>query len=1015
MATYTITTPVNYDTLTGAATSNDTININGGKLTIDTDTRWCNNHWTYGCLGAVTISATLGGELVIDGTNVRIIPFDSGSGNVPAVGTSIVQGSVSAQLLGVWSALNAAPTAAGSAMPASGYIKVKNKSGGNFSAGALTNIGATATAADSVGWIEVIGYYSQKLVIPRLGKITVRGEWFEAGTTNGSANQTVQLPASLANHYYPGVWIETGVGTGQYEFYPAAGSITSAVANDVRGKMVWISSQGLLRIGNNGSINAGYVPPSGCKIRIPNVCLLTATTNGANYYAVAYTSKFAFDVATGGTCDIDKANILWYAKFWYGYSLSITNTAIIDMLDAFYIALPVTMSNIGNGFGLVQDSTTHGLNLKGCSVILTDGVFCRNSNTGGYCAIFDSNFDCVFNNLKLLQMVNKTSTAYVNTAYSNRNLTFNTLKIIGGTFQTEGLDYVLNNVSYSDVVSGTTVGAQSPIFNVKTNSDGFTLNGLDFFGLTEVNPYGMIVTLNSGVFNIRIQNIGTKDNYLNLGTTYPCGQIINTNGGNYAIIGAIVKRIYVTNLRLYFWSTQIMNDDILVENVYCDKTLTVGGKNVLVKGYGGTNTTTGQSSAYGHHYEDMFVDATNGRMVIACNEKTEKSPSVDAYVLTAGTGCGFTSTGNLVMPNLTDEIIWTWSARVIGHTGFGISAPTITGTNPNNFDLFYDLEQDGNFSGTYRNLSYKRAGGGGSSGAYVITMTSTAGVNPGDYVFGTNVGSGAKVLTVDSGTNITVNVANIGTVSGVLTFNHAPSETINDAASGFKLRVKAKVNTASSTNTLTFIRIDTITNATARLYQYPLNQVTAYLNLTGLIAGSEVDVYRVSDGVLIDSQITGSTTYTYEYLWNEEDIPVVIMVSKVGQDLIRYEGQSLTEKGLTIPVFQQASTNMKALQLIGGLPKTIELSTVLNYYDETTLVTTEIGVAGTGYNAAHTVFTLPNGETYDGTIDQLEVEVNGVGQIDGINYDYEDSVAASYITFLDAIPKNARVRFRKVL
>ncbi len=129
----------------------------GSTLLIDTDSYQCANHSAaFGSVDTVTFSG-IGGRLKATAKNVRIIPYNTGSGNVPAIGTTISQGGVSATLLGVWSAWNAEPTAAGSAMPAAGFIKVKNKAGGNFAAGALTGIAASATGADYQGWIEVRG------------------------------------------------------------------------------------------------------------------------------------------------------------------------------------------------------------------------------------------------------------------------------------------------------------------------------------------------------------------------------------------------------------------------------------------------------------------------------------------------------------------------------------------------------------------------------------------------------------------------------------------------------------------------------------------------------------------------------------------------------------------------------------------------------------------------------------------------------------------------------------------
>lgn len=65
------------------------------------------------------------------------------------------------------------------------------------------------------------------------------------------------------------------------------------------------------------------------------------------------------------------------------------------------------------------------------------------------------------------------------------------------------------------------------------------------------------------------------------------------------------------------------------------------------------------------------------------------------------------------------------------------------------------------------------AGASGTSSAFTITTSNnftTSNVVPGMYVSGTGVGAGAKVVAVNSATQITVSVANSGTVSGSLTF-----------------------------------------------------------------------------------------------------------------------------------------------------------------------------------------------------------------------------------------------------
>ena len=110
----------------------------------------------------------------------------------------------------------------------------------------------------------------------------------------------------------------------------------------------------------------------------------------------------------------------------------------------------------------------------------------------------------------------------------------------------------------------------------------------------------------------------------------------------------------------------------------------------------------------------------------------------------------------------------------------------------------------------------------------------------------------------------------------------------------------------------------------------------------------------------------------------------------------------------------------KVVRLIAGIPTTVEISAgAPTIYDASILVTTEIGIAGTGYDAAHLVFTLPNAMTYNGTKEELEVFVGdntsgGLAQVEGVDFTYGVGTTETTITMTRAMPKDARVRFRKV-
>lgn len=212
MATFTITTAVNIDTLVGR-TGGDTFNINGGTLTIDEDSRYGLNANTSAIVGTITPSASLGGSIFVDGRSIWLIPYTGGSGTVPACNTSITKGSASGLLIGVYSALNVAPTAPGAAMPASGYIKVKQWNGTLYGTGALTGIGATAASGETVGWIEPVGQEGTICLLSSLNQTTnggyfSRGDWYTVGTTSGSRATTYQIPTNGVDVYHGGVLVD---------------------------------------------------------------------------------------------------------------------------------------------------------------------------------------------------------------------------------------------------------------------------------------------------------------------------------------------------------------------------------------------------------------------------------------------------------------------------------------------------------------------------------------------------------------------------------------------------------------------------------------------------------------------------------------------------------------------------------------------------------------------------------------------------------------------------------------
>lgn len=311
---------------------------------IDSDNRWSYNG------GVITVLYIVNsGSIMIDGTKVWEIPFSSSSGFVPKLSATELSQPVIGQtsgaygeLLGVWNNTSLKPLSADTGnnkpLPSSGWVKLRSKTG-NFIAGEQIRFsnGSTITVSGSGNrsWINVAckDYYDAASA-GVYGTLTVRGDWYYLESTNGQNNQQIKIPVKdMLN----GIWIETAPNSNVYDRWLHAGS---GFTQKVNGDFVY----GTKKI--NGSVfktnydtatitlaysgvdgMAGYLPPAGCKVRIPNV-FLSASGNGNNlppnplnangslddniYGAgIWYSARFSM---IGGRClhyDFDKANINW--------------------------------------------------------------------------------------------------------------------------------------------------------------------------------------------------------------------------------------------------------------------------------------------------------------------------------------------------------------------------------------------------------------------------------------------------------------------------------------------------------------------------------------------------------------------------------------------------------------------------------------------------------------------------------------------------------------------------------
>lgn len=842
-----------WDSLSGGsvnATLDSYAISNNTTLVIDTDSYQCAGHSTAaGSLDTVTFSGT-GGKLKLNGKNVRVIPFDTGSGTVPAIGTAITQGGVSATLLGVWSSWQTEPLAAAAAMPASGYIKVKNKTGGDYAAGALTGITATATGADVVGWIEVRGADTAAITLPRIGSFEVDGDWFELGTTNGSRGQVLACPttATVAG-VFGGVWIETSAGSGVYERYVGVGNMVQDpnTPTDARARYVWQTTSGI-RIGNDGAYNVGFLPPTGCKVRIPNVimtcCTRTAGGSGLRVLPNAtLTTRQEFVTTSSGDVSISGGVFQWYGNFAQAFRVKIASSIISDTLLMAEVASPMDATDFM--VSPTQAQVNFALNLVSCFAAGT----ISECDIARFSLAAASGYTCVVsycNGITFTNVIARTLTTRTNattgtwTLTQSNNCTWNNPKNIGGrVLQSACSGNTFNNTSYADQASGETVATLPHYaFEVTVASRATMINGVDFFGATNVHPYNGIANI-SASYTTTVRRVGTAAAPLSFGSANAAGLIVNGAGNND---GIRVQRCYVSNTRTGPWAYQNSDTNVLHENVYSDyaDSPVIAALNCVTKSVGIASAPAGQVAVYGTHWKSSFTSATVGKIEILCNEPTGTSAAQCA--ITSGSP-KFNSAGQIALTAVGQQVTWEMPFYALGLTALANLAPTLTGTTTGN--LTYEFQYD--------------------------------------------IGSGYN------GTWLTLNAAN---QSGVGAIN---------PAIGIKLKVRATCATAAAGNLLTNIAIPAITTTTNQKDNvYPLDQLT--LTLSGLQVGTDIVVLLAGTDTIV-TQVDQHTLSSYAYQHSTPGTAVDIGFHKAGFVPQYIRNYTLPSSDAALPISQVADRN----------------------------------------------------------------------------------------------------------
>ena len=896
--------------------------INGGTLTIRTDTRWHANapaSMTGTIGGSSVISATLGGGLVIDGRNVRWMPITGGTGTL-AIGSVISQGGVSGYFLGAYASLTSAPS---TTIPATGFIKFREVTGGTFAAGALTGVTATASGPDVVGWIEVVADQAYNLNVPRLGNFTTRGDWFELGITTGSAGQVVQVPTNgSATAYSPGVWVETDV-AGAYEFYSAiyaAGLLTTNFGTDERCKVVLMGTNGSMTIGNNGAANVGYVPPAGRKIRIPNIFLRQCTTAARAINAIPHATiatRPDFTTTSAGYIDIENTFGDWYFLFSQPYYVKIKDSATHDGINISECASPLDIRN--GGAGCSAGLTLAGGYFTSCFAggTIEDWVFSGYNNglAGGFCSfaycIGQRVTNCKSGCWTYARSATKSFGFYTS---QSTDIQFNNCYSLNCTNQlTTSFDCQVNNFDYCDRYVGETNATTGLYCWIVTSScvnikiDGVTFGMIG--SIANAHPYNGIVSFLASS-ELKFRNFGTRENFLSGGSANNPAYIVADGGNN---LNVKVQRCYMQPTRTAAHSSQNSSKNMLFEDVYGDwlDTVTMAGLNTIERGGSGKMIVTGQSSVYGTHFGGAWMSDTWGAMWLALNE-----PSAETLQYTVSQfspGSGFTSAGGLSLATAEDYFSCEMQEARLQVTSFVGATPWVIGTNPQNHDYDYQIDNGSGWSDWKQLTTCRIRSGGGTAGTNTFTITSVTGSrNPqiGDFVtaqLGTQFAYGTTVTNI-VGNTITVSdniLVTLTTSLPVFFSSNLNFETVHPDV-GYRLKFKVTCKIAASTNLVSYIQCNMNSTLEAQLNNlYPLDTNT--ISFTGLPVGCDLVVLASGTTTVLDQQdAVNSTTLSYTYSVAQG---VDIGILKPGYVPFYIRDLTLTEADTSIPVALTADRN----------------------------------------------------------------------------------------------------------
>lgn len=646
----------------------------------------------------------------------------------------------------------------------------------------------------------------------------------------------------------------------------------SFIPTDVRGKFCGVNPiTGTVQLALRGANSSGFKPPSGCKVRIPNIFLSTITAaDSAAPMLFSSNTRYYFNGGTSlGVPVINGAVLNWFTASLG--EVIFTNSCTTQTISS---TLSTSITNCCVGIGL----SAGGGNALGISFAtrgnITDSRFVRRQSTAlGVSSSTNiewrrCRFEAIANYFGISQRTNA-NVQMTAATLGVSNFIFEDCEVVNGFINvTAGnSNGAFKNLKYADVMTGGTPALNSVALSVQGSNislDGFSALG----NLPNVHPYSSIVSVAAYYFGLSISNIGTPTAPYDCGSANPMGLILSNGPGS----NAKLSRIYTTNNRTGVVAFSTNGSLLQMFDVWGtgSQFVELVGPSITSRGGRYSNLRRGYAGCNGTHWDDAYDSTTTGRITVMANEPTAASAS--QFSATFGIGSGYTGTGSIVLSKLSDEAVWTSPYRFYGHTAFG-GGGAGGGTDTQNLIWEYKIDTGSGFGASWTFLANTvRTSGNPADGATTVTMNSsdraalTRQPQIGDFIqHSTFRLPQDTTITNIVGDVITVSnpfVASVLGASGTISFS--PVNVAVSPTNGYLLQIRCRATLAAAGTLTTGFGAGIQTNATDQQIPHPLPG--SLVSITNLVPQSRVKVTRVDTGALLQQASCGAgTTLNFDF------------------------------------------------------------------------------------------------------------------------------------------------------